>query len=557
MRLLAACCLALAALLLTPLPARAQAQPAEDPAAFEARLVDLAERARERTVLVFGLIGLGSGAVVDHDGTVVTNAHVVAGARYAVIQWADGRSVLARRRGIDYARDLAVLEPAQALPAPVPAFALADARPREGSWVVASGFPGGLRTTPAPTVSVGRVLPGAPAAPNVMGVLDYAEAIRTDVPIFSGNSGGPLFDLEGRLVGINGAVELQSAVSMTIPTPVVRQRLEELQGGRILLPGDRALDPERQPLLRALYRATDAIARQMPERIAEASRQAVAGEDGLVPEDLRRRVKELRPEGLRPEPSDALAEVARTLPRQAALRDMCRFADVPGLVSDGGLHLTPVGHLHAVAKASLLAGRDHVLLRGRAARVLAVAEADDLALLQLPDPHEALSPDAPLRRVGSLAWVRGREGLVAAGVVSVSARSTAATLLAQIQQAGVPEQVEQLLERLEGLVDRIELLEPLESVLEQVRAAIEARRAFASGTPPRSYPQVLSIDAPLPPSAVGAPVLDREGRLIGVSVGVAHHGTSYVVPMVRVRRLFAEHLDGPVRPEQLGSARLY
>ena len=101
--------------------ARAQALPGGADR-FEANLTDLAVRAKARTVLIFGLIGLGSGAVVDHQGTVVTNAHVVAGARYAIVQWSDGRSVLAKRLGIDYGNDLAVLRPVDPLQKPVPAF---------------------------------------------------------------------------------------------------------------------------------------------------------------------------------------------------------------------------------------------------------------------------------------------------------------------------------------------------------------------------------------------------------------------------------------------------
>ncbi len=541
-------------LLLAPAAAHAQAAGTNDVAALERRVVELGAYATERTVLVFGLIGLGSGAVVDHAGTVVTNAHVVAGARYALVQWADGRTVLARRRGIDYARDLAVLEPEQPLARPVPAFALAAGRPAPGSWVVAAGYPGGLRTTPAPTISLGRVLEGAAQAPEVLGVLDYGDALRTDVPIFSGNSGGPLIDLEGRLVGINGAVELERAVSMTIPIDAVRERLADLQGGVILLPGGRRLDPGRNPVLRSFFRATDAIARQLPQRVAEASRQALEG-DALA--ELDERLGDLvAPRTGEDAPGEALARMARALPRQAALARGCAFREVPGLLTDDGLHLTPIDHLHAVAKASLLGERTTVAVGGRPAQVIATAEADDLALLRLPDPIAAVSADAPLRPVGSVAWVRGREGLIAAGIVSVDARPTSASVLARIQQGGVPEQVEGLLELAEQLGERLRI-EPLAELVEQVRAALEARRGFAAGTPPRSYPCVLSIDAPLAPSAVGAPVLDREGRLIGVSVGVAHHGTSYVVPMVRVRELFATYTGAPRLPERVGGARLY
>jgi S1-C subfamily serine protease len=144
----------------------ARAQEARD---LEASLVHLAERARERTVLIYGVIGLGSGAIVDPSGVVVTNAHVVAGARYAMVQWPDGTTGLARQRGIDYTRDLAVLEPVEPQPRRL-AFTLAPAVPAEGTWVVALGYPGGLQTTGSPTVSLGRVLGrAAPRRADLLG----------------------------------------------------------------------------------------------------------------------------------------------------------------------------------------------------------------------------------------------------------------------------------------------------------------------------------------------------------------------------------------------------
>ena len=117
-------------------------------------------------------------------------------------------------------------------------------------------------------------------------------------------------------------------------------------------------------------------------------------------------------------------------------------------------------------------------------------------------------------------------------------------------------QLEAILKMAEELVKRLRI-KPLQDLIAQIRQAMETRRQFAAGTPPRSYERVLSIDAPLPPSAAGAPVYDREGRLVGVSVGVAHHGTSYVVPMVQVRWAFAEHLRGTPRPDRVGRAKLY
>lgn len=557
------CLLALA--LLALVPARGQERLPGGAARFEADLIDLAERARQRTVLIYGVIGTGSGAVVDAQGTVVTNAHVVAVARYAVVQWADGRTTLMRRRGVDYGRDLAVLEPAEPLGRKTPAFALAARRPAEGAWVLAIGFPGGPRGNFDATVTLGTVVGEnrVEGQPELM-PLDYQGAIRTDVPLFSGNSGGPLVDLQGQLVGINGAVDVNAAASLALPIELVRQRLAELRNDLILLPGGRKLEPRENALLSRLYDALDPVARQLPERVAQASR-ALLQEELALPElpelpDL----KELP--GLRTRdprvglPGDRLARLARQGPRQAALdAALGREALDRGLALPlaGGGFATRIGPRHAVAKASLLGEGERVALAsGGEARRVAVEEGDDLALLELPAGPGSAAPEvAPLRPVGSLVYGLGSGEILAAGVVSAGERGIGASLAARIQgggQAGL----ERLLEGIAGLARRLGV-KALEQLLEQLEQRREMQRGFTAGTPPRNYAGVLSIDAPLAPAAMGAPVVDRQGRLVGVAVGIAHHGTTYVVPMHRVMRAFGGVVGAPVLPERVGRARLF
>lgn len=545
--------LALALLALGP----TRAQDARLGADLEGALVDLAARARERTVLIYGVIGLGSGAVVDPTGLVVTNAHVVAGARYALVQWPDGTTGLARQRGIDFGRDLAVLEPVE--PArDRPHFELATKTPAEGTWVVALGFPGGLQTTGSPTVSLGRVL-GIGNGAGASAALDYSQAIRHDAPIFSGNSGGPLVDLEGQLLGINGAVDLESAVSLTIPADAVAERLESLEGGVIVLPGGRTIDPDESMLLRGLYRLLDPLARRLPEQIAEASRRMA--EDEALP-----RLPEAIAGDFDPETADRLAVIARASKREAVLDRLQGAPAAPVAIALGnGGFATRVGADHAVCKASFLeeSGDRVTLGDGTTARVLARSEPDDLALLRLPRGTTPVPTEAPVPPVGSLVQVRDAQAaLLASGIASVEPRRASATLAAQIRSGGVPDVVERAIDSFEQLVDRVKV-EPLQAFVEQLRKAIDQRKAFAAGTPPRGYAQVMAVDAPVRPSDMGAPVCDRQGRLLGVAIGVQHHGTTYVVPMSRVREVFAEALGGPVGdrferwPERLGEARLY
>jgi S1-C subfamily serine protease len=603
MRLLAASLLAL----LLVVPARAQElnapHDATEGAALEARLQEVAERSRERTVLVYGVIGMGSGAVIDPSGRVVTNAHVAAGARFALVQWADGTTSLCRQVGIDYPADLALLEPVdrpvdRSAVGPVtrPCFTFAPGRPAKGTWVVALGYPGGLGTDPRPTTTLGRVLDDAAGESPAGPALDYSKAVRHDAPIFSGNSGGPLVDLEGRLLGINGAVDTAQAISLTIDIDVVRARLERLARGVVVLPGGVELD-RGSPWLQAVYRLLDPFARRLPERVAQGSK-AAADDESFVPPGAKQAAGELLA-GLSGGAGDRMARTARAQPRQALLDRLQQgdlAARVRGLTArlEGGLLATRVAPDLIVAKASLLPAGPR-LEGGGACELVAVSEADDLALLRVPavaksGPVAAVDAgatpagvdagatpaggdagatpagvdagatpagvDAGERAPGSLVHVLSPDGLLASGIVSATPRRASASLAASVASSGLPAPVERAVELLKGLAERLDAA-PLRALVEQLEAAMEQRRAFAMGTPPRGYPQVVAIDAPLSPAAVGAPVCDRVGRLVGVAVAIPHHGTTYVVPMARLRVAFGGALPGGRIPDRIGAAKLY
>jgi hypothetical protein len=189
----------------------------------------------------------------------------------------------------------------------------------------------------------------------------------------------------------------------------------------------------------------------------------------------------------------------------------------------------------------------------QASRALLQEELELPGLPRLPQPGGPRP--APDRPVGSLVYALGAGEVLAAGVVSAGERGIGASLAARVQgggQAGL----EQLLRGARDLARRLRV-KPLEQVLEQALAQRELQRSFAAGTPPRSYAAVLSIDAPLAPAAMGAPVVDREGRLVGIAVGVAHHGTTYVVPLHRALRAFGAVVGAPPLPERQGRARLF
>jgi len=174
--------------------------------------------------------GVGSGMVVREDGQVLTNQHVIAGAMSFAIQYDDGTRVAARLIHGDPALDLALLAPEVAGPARVPV-RLSDRRLRPGEWTMAIGHPFGL----GDTVTVGVISGlgrdhddlGHPEGLDPEGVWSF---IQTDASINLGNSGGPLVDLRGEVVGLTTAVRSDGqGVAFAVPAPMARKFLAEVR----------------------------------------------------------------------------------------------------------------------------------------------------------------------------------------------------------------------------------------------------------------------------------------------------------------------------------------
>jgi len=169
--------------------------------------------------------GLGSGFIIDAEGYILTNSHVVEGADEIKVELADDREFDAKLVGIDPPTDLAVLEiEADGLQA----VELGDSDALEvGDWVLAIGNPFGLPQT----VSSGIV--SAKGRAN-MGIVDYENFIQTDAAVNPGNSGGPLVDLQGRVVGINTAIASRSGgndgIAFAIPIDMAKNVIDQLRG---------------------------------------------------------------------------------------------------------------------------------------------------------------------------------------------------------------------------------------------------------------------------------------------------------------------------------------
>ena len=141
--------------------------------------------------------GVGSGFVISADGHIVTNHHVVAGAKEIAVTFHDKRKLSARLVGADPKTDLALLKVEAEEPLPHVAFADSE-QVRVGDWVVAVGNPFGLgHSATAGIVSArGRQIGAGP----------YDDFLQISAPINRGNSGGPTFNLKGEVIGVNTAI---------------------------------------------------------------------------------------------------------------------------------------------------------------------------------------------------------------------------------------------------------------------------------------------------------------------------------------------------------------
>ncbi len=163
--------------------------------------------------------GQGSGFIVDPEGYIVTNNHVVTGARQIKVRLLDQREFDATTVGVDQKTDLALIK-IMARNLPYLKFGDSDDL-AVGEWVLAIGNPLGL----GHTVTAGIVS----AKGRVLGAGPYDDFIQTDASINPGNSGGPLLNMRGEVVGINTLVAEAQGIGFAIPSNLARVIIDQLR----------------------------------------------------------------------------------------------------------------------------------------------------------------------------------------------------------------------------------------------------------------------------------------------------------------------------------------
>ncbi len=237
--------------------------------------------------------GTGTGFIIDEQGLILTNHHVIEGAERLTVKLADGRSLRASVVGSDPDTDIALIR--VDAPGKLPAAALGDSNQlRVGEWVVAIGNPLAYEHT----VTVGVV--------SFIGRKLFDSSldnyIQTDAAISFGNSGGPLINTRGEVIGINSAVSRQASnIGFAVPINQARAILPQLQAqGRVsrgyIGVALRDVDPDVQASLK-LTRGDGALVQDVTvgspgaragikpyDLIVAVDRQAVGGNDALIRE---------------------------------------------------------------------------------------------------------------------------------------------------------------------------------------------------------------------------------------------------------------------------------
>jgi len=165
--------------------------------------------------------GSGSGVIIDPEGHIITNNHVIGDATEIEVRFSDKSKLIAQVVGKDLDTDLAVLKVTADHPLPSARFGDSSSV-RVGQWVLAVGNPFGLdRTVTLGVVSgVGR---------ENINLSRYENFIQTDASINPGNSGGPLFNLRGEIIGINTAIiNFAQGIGFAIPSNMAKQVIQQL-----------------------------------------------------------------------------------------------------------------------------------------------------------------------------------------------------------------------------------------------------------------------------------------------------------------------------------------
>src|SRR5664280_1172573 len=364
------------------------------------------------------ITGQGSGFFISGDGYAVTNNHVVDKAESVQVTADDGKTHTAKVIGTDPRTDLALIKVEGG---PFPYVKLSDKSPRIGDWVLAVGNPFGL----GGTVTAGIVS----ARGRDIGASAYDDFIQIDAPVNKGNSGGPTFDTEGNVIGVNTAIFSPSGgsvgIAFAIPADTVSSVISQLKEHGSVTRGwiGVQIQPVTQDIADSLglKKAEGALVAE-PQKDSPAVKAGIeAGDvitavDGKPVKDARDLAKKIG--ALPPKASVKLAvlhkgsekTVTLTLGEMPAVKEARAEANVPS--DSGAVDLAKLGLTLAPAARVAGSGSEGVVVTGVDSSGVAAERGFSTGDVILEVAGNSVSTPADVREVVASARTEGKRSVL-------------------------------------------------------------------------------------------------------------------------------------------------
>jgi serine protease Do len=350
----------------------------------------------------------GSGFIIDADGTIITNNHVVKDAKTVSVTLDDGTQLPAKVVGRDSRTDIAVLK--VDAHKPLPYIQLGNsATVKPGQWVIAMGNPFGL----GGSVTAGIVS----ASGRDIGAGPYDQFIQVDAPINQGNSGGPLFTQDGKVIGMNTAILSPSGgsigIGFAIPSDMIRTVVAQLETSGHVTRGYIGVEAQQ-------VSATMATAMHVSENsgalIAGVQSDAPAAHAGLEPGDV---ITSVNGQAVK-NPRDLAVDIAAVKPGDEANLQVVHNGDSKSVS-------VKVGTMPNEQTASTEQGQDH---KARIGLSLAPLSPDLSGQLDVPDGTKGavvrgVEPGSPAEQAG----LQAGDVIVGVGGKKVTSPSEAASAI--------------------------------------------------------------------------------------------------------------------------------
>jgi serine protease Do len=509
----------------------------------------------------------GSGVIVSEDGYIITAAHVImVPGDIFEIELSDGRKVKAKSLGMDHSWDAGLAKILK--DEKWPHVKMAKDKPKAGEWCLATGHPGGIFKDRKPPLRLGRILIVGDGSDPLAG-------LQTDATVYPGDSGGPLFNLQGEVIGIHSNIGLDVLENQHVPVEIYQKNWEDFVASKEI---GEPFDPEA-------YDTALVLLNFIPDSILSFY-DVFASWFVDAPDWY----------GLAKDSAETLGSVEPlTNPLQRSIVDVLadESAVAMGLVVNRrGLILT---------KLSVLKGDIQCLVEDEplAAKIVARSEEHDLALLQIEDAPKLKAVTFADKSPLPGAWLITPDidatplslGIVSNSVSKVEPtsppRGAMKVEVADADDGGVKIKrvifggpaakagirVDDCLVEFEGkkIADAEALFEHMEKTKPGQQVGVKLKRAdkeldvkmelvlfvdedeeYSGDLSVRraGFPAVFAHDTAIIPEACGSPLIDLEGKVVGVNIARAGRVTTYAIPAEELNKIVPKLVKQAKRSER-------